>query len=68
MKILFLALLITVAAHADWITPKGKAYHPKRECIALRTTKQPTEITKEAAEKRGLHPCGICARNQKGAK
>jgi hypothetical protein len=67
MKAAVLALLLTAVSHAEWITPKGKAYHPRRTCIALRSTREPQEITRAEAEKRGLHACGICSR-KKGAK
>lgn len=68
MKIILLGLLLTVACHAEWITPHGKAYHSRRTCIALRTTAEPQSISREAAEAKGLHACGICSRAKKGDK
>jgi hypothetical protein len=67
LLILTILILSSAVARAEWITPKGKAYHKRRECIALRTTKQPKEVSKADAERLGLHPCGICLRT-KGAK
>jgi hypothetical protein len=67
LKFAALALALASIMRADWIT-HGKAYHVRRDCIALRTTKQPTEITRADAVKRGLHLCGICARVKKVAK
>ena len=67
-RILAVGLLFTTLASAEWVTPHGKAYHSKRECIALRTTKEPAQITVKEAEARGLKPCGICNRSKKGDK
>jgi hypothetical protein len=57
--------MLATVAHAEWVTPHGKAYHSKRECIALRTTREPEQITIKEAASRGLKPCGICARAPK---
>jgi hypothetical protein len=59
---ILLLLALTGTAAADWITPKGHKYHPRRDCIALTRTKQPVEISKAEAEKRGLQVCGICSK------
>ncbi len=63
-----LLLALAVGLHAEWITPKGKSFHVRQDCIALRSTKQPVEITRAEAEKRGLRICGICSRWKKPAK
>jgi hypothetical protein len=66
-RITILLLLITSAAHAEFATAKGKAYHQFRNCIALRHG-DTTTITEAEAIKRGLHKCGICWRWKKGEK
>ncbi len=57
-------LLFTALLSAEWITPKGKTYHTHADCIALRSTKSPSQISADDAQKRGLHLCGICARRK----
>lgn len=62
---LALFLILTPRAHAEWITSKGRAYHVRRDCIALRTAKVVTEQNRTDAEKAGRKPCGICSRWKK---
>ena len=68
MKPAILLLILSAALHAEWITPKGKAYHTSKACMALTRSKELTEVSKAEAEKRGLHLCGICGRAKKGTK
>lgn len=62
MKLLLATLALAGSLWADWITPNGKAYHPRRSCISLTRSKAVAEISKAEAEKRGLKVCGICSR------
>jgi hypothetical protein len=68
IKLAALLLILALQLSAEWITPKGKAYHTQRDCIALRTTKEPKYITRAEADARGLKACGICTRWRKPAK
>ena len=62
MRLAAVLLALAQLLSADWITPKGAKYHPRRDCIALARTKAPAEISQAEAEKRGLKPCGICSK------
>lgn len=69
MKTLILTLALATSLNASWITPKGKTYHTHRDCIALRSTAKPVELSDKQAVAKGLTLCGICNRRKpKGAK
>lgn len=65
MKAVTLLLLILQSALlADWITPNGKAYHPHKDCIALKRSKKLAEVSSKEAKERGLKFCEICQRRK----
>lgn len=58
---LFVLPIYAQDAATVYITIKGHTYHTHRECIALRTTKEPREMTLAQAKAAGLELCQICA-------
>lgn len=47
----------TPSSKMVWISGSGKKYHSKSSCSNM---KNPTQVTKEAAEKQGRTPCSKC--------
>jgi hypothetical protein len=63
-----IGVILASIASAEWVTPRGKTYHTRRACIALRTTEHPEEISVKEALARGLKLCAICNHNRNSKK
>ena len=59
IAILFLILSMGVLAEIVYITPKGKRYHPTKNCKGLKKAKKIIAIEKTEAIKRGYTPCKV---------
>lgn len=64
LSVLLLAGVMASATEAVYVTPHGKTFHSRQDCMSLKRSLNVSASTAAAAVARGLKACGMCARRK----